>query len=105
MDAALKEAFVEAYERPEALKAGFDLYRCFPQDEKDNSSMKERPVTVPVLYMRGQDDPCDLERYIAGFKESGIQDLVAAVIPGCGHFMAEEQPERVAEALGRFIRP
>jgi pimeloyl-ACP methyl ester carboxylesterase len=33
-----------------------------------------------------------------------VADRVASVvIPGCGHYPAEEAPEAVSEALGRFL--
>jgi pimeloyl-ACP methyl ester carboxylesterase len=65
-------------------------------------SMK-RPLTVPVLHMRGDHDP-----YVLADSVDRTQRLAPhgryVSIDGAGHFAHEEQPELVNEQLGRFLK-
>ncbi len=96
--------FSRAYSNLDALKAGFDLYRCFQTDENDNIQLKNVPVPMPVLYLRGGDEPVNIETYEEGFKENGIENIETAIIEHCGHFSAIEQPEEVALMIRKFIK-
>lgn len=98
-----KKGFVEAYSRPEALKAGFDFYRSFELDERDNIQSKDIDVQTPVMYLRGSDEYIDISKYIKGFKENNITNIIPKIIENCGHYSAEEQPEKVAFAIREFI--
>lgn len=104
MSEAQRKLYAEAYSRPSALKAGFDFYRCFTLDEKDNIQAKDDIVSVPILYLRGQDEHTNIETYMKGFRDNGLQNIESKVIESCGHFSAEEQPEKVTEAISEFIR-
>ncbi|OZB92405.1 alpha/beta fold hydrolase [Paenibacillus sp. XY044] len=101
---ARRKSYADAYSRLDALKAGFDLYRSFQEDEKDNAASKNDIVSTPVLYLRGSDERTNIEKYLAGFRENGLQNIHAKVIENCGHFSAEEQPEQVAVAIKEFIQ-
>ena len=103
IDADARETYVEAYSRPEALHTGFEWYRAFPQDEKDNLETKDEAVDTPVLYLREQSEGLDVERYVDGLNEGGLRNLQAQVIPNSGHFTLDEQPEAVLENLQKFI--
>ena len=58
--------YAEAYARPEALRAGFDWYRAFPQDERNNIAVERQTVDTPVLYLRGTKDPGTRSRPLCG---------------------------------------
>ena len=49
-----RKRYERAYSRLETLHTGFEWYRAFPQDEKDNLASKDRLLGTPVLYLRGQ---------------------------------------------------
>lgn len=98
-----RRAFAEAYERPEALRTGFEWYRAFPQDAQDNLAVKGQPVTTPVLYIRGEKESGDMKAYATGFQAAGLRSLRTATIPNAGHFVPSEQPAAMATALRQFI--
>ncbi|WP_243526688.1 alpha/beta fold hydrolase [Bacillus pseudomycoides] len=104
MSSALRKSYTNTYTRPEALKAGFDFYRYFDQDQKDNLASKDEIVLIPILYLRGEDEHIDIETYMKGFRENGLQNIKAGIIENCGHFSAEEQPKKVASAIKEFVR-
>ena len=99
---AKRNAYARAYKTQESLKTSFDWYRAFPQDEKDNADKKA--VDIPVLYIRGERDPGNMDDYVKGFQNSGIQNITAKLIPGSGHFSAEEQPVLVAGIIKDFVK-
>lgn len=96
-----RAAYAQAYDKPSALKTSFDWYRAFPQDEKHNAG--HSPVDVPVLYLRGEKDPGDMNKYVEGLKQSGLNNIRGELIPRSGHFAPEEQAELVAGAIRDFI--
>jgi pimeloyl-ACP methyl ester carboxylesterase len=97
-----RETYVRAYSRPEALRVGFEWYRAFPQDEKDNSIGQDRPVQTPVLYLRGESEG-DLQPYLDGLRGSGLRNIQGRVIPNSGHFAPDEEPAEVINALRKFL--
>lgn len=96
-----RKEYAEAYGKPSSLKTGFDWYRAFAQDEKDNAG--QWPVETPVLYIRGDKEYGDIQKYIDGFKKGGLQNVKGELIAGCGHFSPEEQPGKVARLIDDFI--
>jgi len=100
-----RERYVEAYSDPAALKTGFDWYRAFAQDARDNAAFAASParIATPVLYIRGEKHGREIEQYVRGFRAAGLDSVVGAVIPDCGHFANEEQPQEVARLISSFI--
>jgi pimeloyl-ACP methyl ester carboxylesterase len=97
--------YARAYARPAALHAGFEWYRAFPQDKQDNLAVRGRRVATPVLYLRGDVGAgATLEQYVAGLRDGGLSRVRGQKIPGSGHFVADEQPEALADALRSFLR-
>jgi pimeloyl-ACP methyl ester carboxylesterase len=97
---AARAAYASAYERPDALSAGFEWYRAFPRDETDNGGVVH--VETPVLYLRGDHEPGELADYAQGLRASGLNRLETGTIPHAGHFIPEENPEALADQLRRF---
>jgi len=100
--AAARAQHVEAYLRPEALHAGFELYRSFPRDEAFNRRFDGQPLETPVLYVRGDHEYGQIETYLAGLRRAGVRNLTGETLDDCGHFSPQEQPAALAAALRRF---
>lgn len=102
---ASKDAYVAAYSAPGGLRARFELYRSFPQDAEDNRIALERDgkIEMPVLAIAGEVSP------VAAIIESTMQDVASDVtkdiIPESGHWVADENPEALADALIEFAGP
>jgi len=96
----LRDEFASAYERPEALKAGFDWYRALEADAKHNA----QPVQIgtPLLYLRGDADGRTPEPYVAGLKKAGAQHVSSAVLRSCGEIAPVEASEDFVRIVGRF---
>ncbi len=98
-----RKTYVQAHSRPAALHTGFEWYRAFPQDEKDNIASRSRAIQCPVLYLRGEHETGKLEDYVKGLQESGLRNLRGRIIPSSGHFAPDEQPKQVTHVLREFI--
>lgn len=103
VSARARASYLTAYARPVALRTGFEWYRAFAKDERDNLAVRGRQVPTPVLYLRGEYESGDLAEYLAGLRAGGLADLRGEIIAGSGHFAPDEQPESVADLLRRFI--
>jgi pimeloyl-ACP methyl ester carboxylesterase len=95
-------AYVAAYARPDALRTGFEWYRAFEQDAKDNIESKGIAVPIPTLCVRGSREPGRLEDYVRGLRDAGLSRARGERIDDCGHFSPDEQPAALAAALRRF---
>lgn len=97
----VRAAFVDAYARPEALKAGFDWYRSLELDAKRNAVVKS--IRIPLLYVRGDADAKQIDAYVQGLRQAGVSELQHAVMPG-GEFSPLEAPEAFVATLRDFCR-
>jgi pimeloyl-ACP methyl ester carboxylesterase len=96
----LRAEFTRAYERPEALTAGFDWYRTMEKDAARNSQPKR--IDLPLLYLRGDADPRDINDYLAGFRAVGVTNVEGKVIANSGEHLPIEGPEEFCRVLTEF---
>ena len=100
------DEYLRCYTRPGAMRAGFAYYRALPQDKADNRALLDSGfrLPMPVLALGGArteargraSEPLESLRVIAA-------DVRGGVIPECGHFIPEEQPQALAERLLDFL--
>lgn len=104
-EARVPDAHVEEYlsvlADPAALEAALDWYRAA---SGDLTAMDAPVVTVPTLYVWGDDDAS-----VGAAAARGTADFVTApyrfeALPGIGHFATDEQPERVNDLLVEHVR-
>ncbi len=99
-DADITE-YVRHYTKPGGMTAGFGYYRAFVQDAKDNQEiLGKAKLTLPILAVGG-------EHGLGTFGEKNL-DTVASNVTGlmikdCGHFVNEEQPQALAQAILTFF--
>ncbi|MEV4335435.1 alpha/beta hydrolase [Streptomyces sp. NPDC049597] len=98
------DAYVEAFSRPGALRAGFDDYRAQEQDLAldDADYAAGRRLAMPVLALWGS---VGLPARLPALEiwRAYAEDVSGAEIPECGHFIAEERPEALVEHLRGFL--
>jgi pimeloyl-ACP methyl ester carboxylesterase len=98
-----RAAHATAYRSDASLTAGFDFYRAFTQDARDNAaSATSAAISTPLLYLRGESEGGDIATYAAGFREAGIENLATALVPNAGHFAQEEAPTEVWRLISEF---
>ncbi len=100
-DYAVK-VYVDSLKSPGALRASFEYYRSIDDIIEQSKERKKTKLTIPVLAIGGAVACGDMveadARLIA-------QDLTGVVIPGCGHFVAEEAPDALLDVIEPFVTP
>ena len=97
--------YLRTYTMPKVMHCGFEYYRALPDDIEYNAK-RLRAVgkhVVPALGLGG-DGPWARGRDVGESLRRVATDVRDEVVPNCGHFMPEEQPEYVARVLGEFFR-
>ena len=87
---------------PEALHGSFQLYRAFGATAAQNQQRKTRRLPMPVLAMGGAESSGAMAADTMKLVADDVQTLV---IPGIGHWLAEQAPEEIVAALTAFLAP
>jgi pimeloyl-ACP methyl ester carboxylesterase len=87
---------------PEVLHGSFQLYRAFGATAAQNEKRKTQRLPMPVLAMGGAES---LGAMAADTMKLTADDVQTLVIPGIGHWLAEQAPETLLEALTAFLAP
>jgi pimeloyl-ACP methyl ester carboxylesterase len=87
---------------PEALRGSFELYRQFTTMITQNEQRKSQRLPMPVLAIGGSESsgegPGTTMRLVA-------DDVQSVVLQDSGHWVAEQAPEALLEALTGFLAP
>ena len=100
LDADARARYAEAFAASGAMRAGFELYRAFDRDAADNRGASR--LRVPVLALAGEHSvlaPATEPMMAEVAKRATVQKVSAA-----GHWIAEENPGAVADALIGFLK-
>jgi pimeloyl-ACP methyl ester carboxylesterase len=87
---------------PDVLHASFAIYRALDTTIAQNQQRKARRLPMPVLGIGGAHS---LGEQVANTMKLAADDVQSVVIPGCGHWVAEEAPEETLAALTAFLAP
>jgi pimeloyl-ACP methyl ester carboxylesterase len=94
--------YARAYAAPEHLRALLEIYRAFPANEKFNAAQRSA-ISVPLVLAPGENSP--FEKLMPGFAEAlrdhGWANVKIEVIKNSVHYVADEQPEAVAQLIER----
>jgi pimeloyl-ACP methyl ester carboxylesterase len=95
--------YAKSYAAPEHLHAMLEIYRAFPTNEKFNAAQRSA-IGVPLVLAPGENSP--FEKLMPSFAEAlqahGCANVKIEVIKGGEHYVADEQPDAVAELIERY---
>ncbi|MFG1667775.1 alpha/beta fold hydrolase [Streptomyces sp. Y7] len=91
-----RAVYAAAYDSPEAVTAGFHVYRTFHQDVADNESYPA--LQMPVLVLGGV-----FLDFLKALMDGRATDIRYAGSSESGHYMAEEDPHFLAGELEKFF--
>ena len=94
--------YVGLLSNPESLHGTFAFYREWDTMMAQNEQRKSRPLTMPLLAVSGEDS---WGAAVGDAMKSLANDVHTAVIPGAGHWFAEQAPEATLAALTAFLAP
>ena len=95
-----RESYIRAYENPASLRASFEYYRATAQDRANiTHAVADHPLEMPILAVggsgawgRGHEVRDSLIPVVRG-------EVTEFVLEGAGHWVPEEQPAELAQAL------
>lgn len=87
---------------PEALRGCFEWYRALNTTIAQNIQRKNRRLTLPVLAMGGEES---FGEAIGERVKAIADDVQTVVLRGAGHWVAEQAPEQMLDALTAFLAP
>ena len=85
---------------PDHLRGSFEFYRAIPASIAQNEHRKTRRLTLPVLAIGGAESSGE---GVGNTMKLAADDVQTLVIPGCGHWVAEQAPEQLLAALTAFL--
>jgi pimeloyl-ACP methyl ester carboxylesterase len=101
MSEADRRAYSEVLRDPARARASSRLYRTFVLTEGVPVMLgryRGQRLRVPTRLLSGAHDPVVTPALLSGWEEHA-EDMTVEVLPGCGHFVPEEEPEIVAGAV------
>jgi pimeloyl-ACP methyl ester carboxylesterase len=87
---------------PDALRGSFGQYRAFDTSIAQNQQRKNTRLTLPVLAIGGEEA---LGQGVIDTMKLVADDVQGVIIPGSGHWLAEQAPEQLVAALTPFLAP
>jgi pimeloyl-ACP methyl ester carboxylesterase len=87
---------------PKALGGSFGWYRALDATIAQDEQRMTRQLTLPVLAIGGEKGGGEA---IATTMKLAAGNVQSAVIPGSGHWVAEESPEAMVKTLTTFLTP
>ena len=94
--------YVHLVSNPDALRGSFGFYRAFDQTIAQNLARRQRKLTIPVLAIGGA---ASFGAKVGIEMASLATDVQSAVLPGIGHWVAEEGPQETLAVLQPFLAP
>jgi len=94
--------YVQLLSQPGVLTGSLGFYRAFDATVAQNVARKSRPLAMPVLAIGGE---TSYGEHVAEVMRLVADDVQGVVIPGTGHWVAEDAPEEMLEALTAFLAP
>jgi pimeloyl-ACP methyl ester carboxylesterase len=98
-------AFADSFAEPEHARAGVQMYRVFNMKEVwpiVRGRYWGQRLEVPTFLLFGADDFALRPELLAGY-ERHADEMKVELVPGCGHFIADERPDLVAERAREFL--
>ncbi len=94
------EEYVRQVAKPGALRAGIQYYAAVWEDARHNTAIARERLRMPVLAMGGE---ASAGPYAAQLWQPVAEDVRGVSIPGAGHWLGDENPAAVADALRAFF--
>ena len=99
-DEVALDEYARCLQAPGALRGGIAYFRAHGVDAEHNAEHAKTKLRMPVMTMGGTASfGADLAPQIRPL----VEDLYSVMIEDCGHYLAEERPQEVADELLRFL--
>jgi pimeloyl-ACP methyl ester carboxylesterase len=95
--------YAYSYRDPDHLRAAFETYRAFPEDEEFFAAHRGN-TDLPIVIGSGEHDAFAefLPRIAAAMRAHGCTNLKTETVKAAAHYVAEEEPDAVAGLIERY---
>jgi len=94
--------YAAAYARPGGMRAGFEVFRVFPQDAKDFAQFAQTRLTMPMLVLSGEKASGE---FLIQQGRLVAENVEGVIVKGSGHWLMDEAPDQVIPKLVSFLTP
>lgn len=94
--------YARAYAAPEHLHAALEIYRAIPANKKFNEAQRSA-ISVPMVLAPGKNSPFEklMPSFADALRAHGCANVAIEVIENGVHYVADEQPDAVAQLIER----
>ena len=93
--------YAELYALPGAMHSGFAQFAAFDQDAIDNRDfLAKGKLTIPILAVGGEKSFGVTMAAVTRFAATNVHE---AVVPDCGHWIMEENPQATIQLVRGFL--
>lgn len=92
--------YAASYAQPGGMRSGFEYFKAFPKDAVDFAAFAQTKLTMPMLVLTGEKASGTFLIEQGRLVDTRVQ---GTVVPGAGHWLMEEAPERVIPQLVEFL--
>ncbi len=99
------EVFLQSLREPARALASSKTYRSYLLKDSPRvllGQYRSQRLTVPTLMLHGVEDHMLREPFLRGY-EPFADEMAVELVPGVGHFIAEERPQLVADRALAFF--
>lgn len=101
IDQATRVHYARLYAQPGAMRAAFAQFTAIgAHDVADNRRLSRNKLPMPVLAIGGARS---FGAMMATVMRNAATDVTEAVVPGAGHWLMEESPDRTVQLVAAFI--
>jgi len=97
---AERKAYTAAYARPGRMRAAWAYFASWPQLATEFAPLSKTKLTMPVLSIGGEKS---LGNELAAQMKLVATDVTAIVVKDTGHWVLEENPKEITDALVKFL--
>jgi len=95
-----RRLYAKAYAQTGAMRAGFEVFRAFPQDADDFAKLAETKLPMPMLVLSGEKASGDFLIQQGRLVDDNVEGVI---VKGSGHWLMEEAPDQVIPRLVSFL--
>ncbi|MFF4652751.1 alpha/beta fold hydrolase [Streptomyces sp. NPDC001380] len=101
MPAEAVKVYIDALKSsPEALRSSFEFYRAIDEIIAQNTERKKTKLRMPVLAVGGE---LAVGTGVETEMRTVAQNVQSVLIPHAGHFLMDENPDQVIQAITPFL--
>jgi pimeloyl-ACP methyl ester carboxylesterase len=97
-----REYYFRLYSDPATLRGSFGLYRAWDTTMAQNTKRAEKKLPMPVLAIGGSES---WGAAVGKGMTPLADDVQGVVVPGAGHWVAEQAPKEMLATLNKFLAP